>query len=76
MKISYDSTVDALYIKFIPGHHALETRQIDEDINLDFDSSDRLVGIEVLDASRRMDLNHILSSQNEVVEYTEYSSAG
>ena len=55
MKISYDSLVDELYIEFIPGHNELETRQIDEDINLDFDSSDCLVGIEVLDASRQVD---------------------
>ena len=74
MKISYDSTVDALYIKFIPGHHELETRQIDEDINLDFDSSDRLVGVEVLGASTRLELSYILSSQNEVVEYAEYAT--
>ena len=72
MKISYDSKVDALYIKFTPGHHELETRQIDDDINLDFDSSERLVGIEVLDASKRLELRHVLSSQNEVAEYAEY----
>ena len=74
MKISYDSTIDALYIKLVLGSHVLETRQIDHDINLDFDSSDRLVGIEVLDASKRLDLRYALSSHNEVMEYTDRPS--
>ena len=51
MNISYDVKVDALYIKFIPGRHQVQTRNIDSDIALDFDEADRLIGIEVLDAS-------------------------
>ena len=56
MKITYDPTVDALYINFILGHHELETRQIDDDINIDFNDRDQMVGIEVLGASRRLRL--------------------
>ena len=60
MNISYDSKVDALYIKILPGQYEVETRTVDDDIALDFDETDRLVGIEVLDASRRVDLAYLL----------------
>jgi len=36
------------------------THNVDEDIALDFDAQERLVGIEVLDASKRLDLKHLL----------------
>ena len=59
MNIAYDVKVDALYITLIPGNHKVQTQHIDEDIALDFDEPDRLVGIEVLDASRRLELNSL-----------------
>ncbi len=74
MKITYDSKADALYIYLTSELHRVETRQMDEDVMLDFDLSDRLVGIEVLGASVRLELSYILSPQNEVVEYTEYAT--
>ena len=60
MNISYDVKVDALYIKFIPGRHQVQTRNIDSDIALDFDEADRLIGIEVLDASKRLEPGYLL----------------
>ena len=60
MNVSYDAKVDALYIKLLPGEHEVETRQVDDDIALNFDEMDRLVGIEVLDASKRLDLRSVL----------------
>ena len=59
MRISYDARVDALYIKLIQGKSRVVTTTVDFDINLDFDERDRLVGIEVLDASKRLDLPHL-----------------
>ena len=56
MNVSYDARVDALYMKLIPGQHEVRTQAIDDDIALNFDKADRLVGIEVLDASKRLDL--------------------
>ena len=60
MRISYDAKVDALYMKFIPGHHQVDTKLVDDWIALDFDARDRLVGIEVLDASKRLELSSLL----------------
>ena len=59
MKITYDSEVDAVYIFLTTEIIEPVTRQADEDINLDFDGANRLVGIEVLDASERLDLEYL-----------------
>jgi len=52
MKITYDEEVDAMYIYLIDGHHKVRTVCLNEDMALDFDEQERLVGIEILDAKR------------------------
>ena len=59
MKITYDSEADAAYIYLTDKFKEPETRQVDQDINLDFDVGNRLIGIEVLDASKRLDLEYL-----------------
>ena len=57
MRISYDKEVNAAYISLterIGVGGVKKTVPVDNDINLDFDSEDRLVGIEVLAASDRL----------------------
>ena len=70
MNISYDTRVDALYIKLRTGDHKVQSRQVDEDIALDFDEVDHLVGIEVLDASRRLELQELFPVTGSSSEYT------
>jgi len=60
MKISYDSKYDIVYIKFAEGPREVTTRHIDEDIALDFDADRRLVGIEILSASKHLDWESLL----------------
>ena len=60
MKITYDPEADAAYFYICEKIHEPETRQIDGDIYLDFDEGDRLVGVEVLAASQRLNLNELL----------------
>src|SRR5258705_5158904 len=52
MKITYDPEVDAMYIYLVEGKQECRTVQLNEDINLDFGDQEKLVGIEILDASR------------------------
>ena len=59
MRITYDDKADAVYIYLTDAIKEPKTRAIDDDINLDFDVEERLVGIEVLDASHRLDLKHL-----------------
>ena len=60
MKVYYDKEVDALYLKL--GDESPEgVIEIAEGVNLDTTSEDRIVGLEILDASKKIDLKTILS---------------
>ncbi len=60
MRVYYDNEVDALYIKF--GNKKPEgVIEISEGVNLDTTSEDKIVGIEILDASKKIDIKTILS---------------
>lgn len=52
MRISYDAEVDALYIRFIEGAEECRTIRLSEEVALDIGPEEKLVGVEVLDASR------------------------
>lgn len=60
MRITYDPEADAAYFYFCEKTEPPDTRQFDEDIYLDFDVANRLVGVEILAASRRLDINQLL----------------
>ena len=50
MKISYDSEIDALYIKLVEGNQECRILQLTEEIALNIGQDELLVGIEILDA--------------------------
>jgi uncharacterized protein YuzE len=52
MKISYDESVDALYIQLLPGGGECRTLRLSDEVALDLGPEEQLVGIEVLDARR------------------------
>jgi uncharacterized protein YuzE len=52
MRISYDAEVDALYIRLVDDTPEVTTRQISEDVAIDYAPDGAVVGIEVLDASQ------------------------
>ncbi len=54
MKIEYSKEVDALYIKFRDAK-IVDSEDIEEGITVDLDEQGRIVGIEVLDASEKID---------------------
>jgi len=51
MRITYDSEVDALYIRF--KETKVTTRHLNEGISLDYDAEGKLAGIEILDAIKQ-----------------------
>ena len=55
MKLTYDKEADALYIRLLEGEHQCRVVRLTDDTALDFtkgEKGERLVGIEVLGASR------------------------
>lgn len=57
MKIKYDPKVDAAYISFKKKPVEVTTMRITEDIAVDFGPSEEIVGIEILDASKHLELS-------------------
>jgi len=51
MRITYDSEVDALYIRFVET--TVTTNHVAEGIAVDYDMEGRIAGVEILDAIRR-----------------------
>jgi len=51
VRITYDSEVDALYIRFIET--AVTTKHVAEGIAVDYDSDGKIAGIEILDAVKK-----------------------
>lgn len=51
MRISYDSEVDTLYIRFLET--TVTTNHVAEGIALDYAADGRIAGIEILDARKR-----------------------
>ena len=60
MKITYDSKYDVLYLKFAEGSPQVVTQRVNDDVAVDFDERGHIVGIEVLSASKYLDLGSLL----------------
>ena len=58
MKISYYEETDSLYID-LSSRPSVETQEVSNDINLDYDADHHLVGIDIDHASRYLDLREM-----------------
>lgn len=75
MKIYYDGKTDLLYIRFDEEKHQVINKRVTEDIVLDVEENDKIVGIEILEASKHINLTKVLpieyrSFQRESVSRT------
>jgi uncharacterized protein YuzE len=62
MKLSYFPETDSLYIDLAeePG---VESREISEGVVLDYDAAGRLVGIDIDEASKRVQMDKLILSR-------------
>lgn len=61
MKVTYDPIADAMYIHLSDKKKSARTEEVGEGLLVDF-SGDKLVGIEILDVSKKLpkkELDHI-----------------
>ena len=58
MKLNYYSDTDSLYID-LSEQPSVESREISEGIVLDYDATGNLVGIDIDNASRKVDLKKL-----------------
>jgi len=60
LKIEYDREADALYIQ-IREVYAQDNIDVEEGITLDLDENRHIVGIEILDASKKLSLKDMVN---------------
>ena len=65
VKISYDDRSDLLYFRFDERQQEVKNRRASEDIMLDIGVGDKIVGIEILDASKHVELDGLLPIRYE-----------
>ncbi|XWK87848.1 MAG: DUF2283 domain-containing protein [Phormidium sp.] len=70
MKISYDSEIDALYIRLVEGKHECRTLQLTEEIALNIGENELLVGIEILDATEVLGAGNVPNVVLENISFT------
>ena len=60
MHIIYNSKTDLLYLRLDDQHQEVMSKRVSEDVVLDVGTDSRIVGIEILDASRNLHLQTLL----------------
>jgi uncharacterized protein YuzE len=58
--IRYDSKTDLLYLRLIPEKQRVTNIQVAEDIILDIGADNKIVGLEILDAFKHVNLEKLL----------------
>ena len=66
MNISYNDSTDLLYIRLDDRTQDVLNRRVSEDIVLDIGANDRIIGIEILDASKHIALDKLLPIKYQV----------
>jgi len=66
MQIHYNAKKDLLYIRLDERKQEVVNRRPSEDIVLDIGQGDRLVGIEIRDASKHLDVESLLPVKYQV----------
>ena len=67
MKIYYDDKADLLYLRLDERSQKVENRRVSDDIVLDIGEGEKIVGIEILNASKHVSLESILPIRYESV---------
>jgi uncharacterized protein YuzE len=62
MKISYYSDTDSLYID-LSEQQSTESREVSEGVVLDYDAQGRLVGIDIDNASNKVEIQKLILSK-------------
>jgi hypothetical protein len=68
MTIHYNSKTDLLYLRLESTEQEITNRRISDDIVLDIGLNDKIIGIEIMDASKHVNLEKIMP-----ISYSEAS---
>jgi uncharacterized protein YuzE len=68
MTIHYDSKTDLLYLRLESSEQQITNKRVSDDIVLDMGANDKIIGIEIMDASKHVNLEKLMP-----VSYSEAS---
>jgi uncharacterized protein YuzE len=68
MNIAYNDKTDLLYIRLDDRKQDAINKRVSDDIVIDVGENDKIIGIEILDASRHVSLEKILPVKYEVAK--------
>jgi len=66
MHVSYNDRTDLLYMRLGDRKQEVINKRVSEDVVLDIGEGDRIIGIEILDASKHVTLDRLLPVKYEV----------
>ena len=70
MNVSYNDKTDCLYIRMDSRKQTLENLRVTDDVVFDIGKDGKIVGIEILDASKVINISQLLP-----IEYTRQKAA-
>ena len=60
MTIHYDSKTDLLYLRLESAGQEVTNKRVTDDIVLDLGANDKIIGIEIMDASKHVNLEKLM----------------
>jgi uncharacterized protein YuzE len=66
MHVLYNDKTDLLYIRFDDRTQDVINRRVSDDVVLDIGEADKIIGIEILDASKHVTLERLLPVKYKV----------
>ncbi len=68
MQILYDARADLLYLRLDDETHDVINQRVSDSIVLDVGQDEKIVGIEILDASKHLKLERLLPVEYQVAQ--------
>ncbi len=68
MQITYNVKTDLLYLRLDERKQKVLNRRLSDDVVLDIGEGDRIIGIEIIDASRHVDMQRLMPVKYEQVQ--------
>ncbi len=69
MQILYNAKTDLLYLRLDDRDQQVINKRVSDNVVLDLGEDDRIVGIEILDASKHLNLESLLPVKYEVSSF-------
>ncbi|MBI3741294.1 MAG: DUF2283 domain-containing protein [Chloroflexi bacterium] len=68
MQITYNVKTDLLYLRLDERKQEVLNKRLSDDVVLDIGEGDRIIGIEILDASKHLDVQGLMPVKYEQVQ--------